>query len=95
MTIGLAALIAAALLDVYTTYRGVKLPGVTEANPVARALLGPKPKILPMLLGKAAAIGLLVWMDVGTVGYLVVAGIWGAVSLHNLKIIRRMEDFNG
>ena len=95
MNIAFAALIAAALLDVYTTYRGVKLPSVTEANPVARALLGPKPKILPMLLGKAAAIGLLVWMDVGQVAYFVCAAIWGAASLHNLKIIRRLEDANG
>lgn len=91
MTIGLAALILAALFDIYTTHRAVKLPGLVEGNPLVRALMGEKPKLLPMLAGKAAVVALLIWLNVGDVGYIVGACIWGAVSLHNLKIIRRRE----
>lgn len=95
MNIAFAALIAAALLDIYTTHRGIKLPGVEESNPIARRLFGPKPKLWPMAIVKAAAVGALIYLNVGTVGYIVAAAAWGAVSLHNLKIIRRREDANG
>ena len=95
MTVGLTALILTALLDIYTTHRGVKLPNVTEANPLVRWLFGPRPKVFPMLLGKAVAVGAIVWLNPGEIGYFIVAAIWATVSLHNLKIIRRVEDANG
>ena len=95
MNIAFAALIAAAILDLYTTHRGLKFRTVEERNPIIRAIFGPKPSIWPLAVIKAGAVAALVWLDVGTAGYLIGAGIWGAVSLHNLKVIRRMEDFNG
>lgn len=91
MTSGLVVLIAAALLDVYTTYRGVQLPNVEERNPVARWLLGAKPTVVPMLIGKALAVGVVIWIDPPLIGYLFVAAIWLAVSINNLVIIRRVE----
>lgn len=91
MDIGLTAIIIAGLFDVYTTNRAIKLPGLEEGNPLVRRLFGPKPKLLPMLAGKAAAVGLLLWFEVGTLALLIGAGIWGVVSLNNLKLIRRRE----
>ncbi len=84
MNLPVILLVLAALADIVSSKRVFDRGGI-EANPLVSKLFGKRPSFAAMVVVKAAATGLIVWVNEPAWCY-IGAALWGAASVYNWRL---------